>query len=96
MLQAINMKLLVAILAALGAISAYMVHEHIASERAAAAAAEAAKAVSILHQQELERKSEVDAHRREEEAELHKAEEEKQKRSSNNKATHKTWQTYIP
>jgi FtsZ-binding cell division protein ZapB len=93
MLQAINTKLLIAIFAALAAISAYLVHEHNASEKAAA---EAAKATAILRQQEAERKAEADAHRREEEAELQKAQEEKQKHSSNNKATHKTWQTYIP
>ena len=93
MLQAINTKLLIAILAALAAISTYLVHEHNVSQKAAA---EAARTAAILRQQEAERKAEADAHRQQEQAELQKAEQEKRKHSSNNKATHKTWQTYIP
>ena len=89
MLQAINMKLLIAILAAIGAIAAVLVHVHNASERAVT---EAAKTRAILEQQAVQ----ADAHRRAEQAELQKAEEEKRKHSSNNKAAHKTWQTYVP
>lgn len=93
MLQAINTKLLIAILAALGAITALLVHERNASDKAAN---EAAKTRAILQEQQIERKTEADAHRREEDAVMRKAEEEKKKNNSNYRAKSKTWQTYVP
>jgi len=93
MLQAINTKLLIAILAALGAITALLIHEHNASERAAA---DAAKTRAILQQQEAESKAEAEAHKREEDAVMRKAEEEKKKNNSNYRAKSKTWRTYVP
>ena len=93
MFQAINTKLLIAILAALGAITALLVHERNASERAAN---EAAKTRAILQQQEMERRAEADAHKREEDAVARKAEEEKKKKNSNYRAKSKTWRTYVP
>lgn len=93
MLQAINTKLLIAILAALGTITALLVHERNASEKAAN---EAAKTRAILQEQQIERKAEADAHQREEEAVIRKAEAEKKKNNSNYRAKSKTWQTYVP
>jgi Ni/Co efflux regulator RcnB len=93
MFQAINTKLLIAILAALGAITALLVHERNASERAAS---DAAKTRAILQLQEMERRAEADAHKREEDAVARKAEEEKKKNNSNYRAKSKTWRTYVP
>lgn len=88
-MSAINTKLLIAVLAALGAIGALLVHEHNDSHKAAV---EAAKAAAILEQQ----KAEADQHEREEEDLRKKVEAEKRKNNVNPGKESKTWQTYVP
>lgn len=85
----INTKLLIAILAALGAISAFLIHEHNESRKAAV---EAAKAAAVLQQQ----KALAEEHAREEEAFRKKVEAEKRKNNVNPAKESKTWQTYVP
>ena len=89
MLNALNTKLLLGILAALGAIGAFLIHEHNESQRAAA---EAAKAAAIVQQQ----KDLADEHKREEEGFRRKVEAEKRKNNVNPNKESKTWRTYVP
>jgi hypothetical protein len=88
-LSAINTKLLIAVLAALGAIGALLIHEHNESHKAAI---DAAKAAAILEQQ----KAEADQHRREEEDFRKKVGTENRKNNVNPGKQSKTWQTYVP
>jgi len=88
-LSAINTKLLIAVLAALCAIGALLIHEHNESHKAAV---EAAKAAAILEQQ----KAEADQHKREEEEFRKKVEAKRRKNNVNPGKQSKTWQTYVP
>ncbi len=82
MLHALNTKLLLAILAVLGAIGALLIRQQ---QESARAAAEAAKAAAILQQQQHETADFA-------------AKVEAQKRKKNVMPAHqsKTWQTYVP
>ena len=93
MLNAINTKLLIAILGVLSAIGTLLVMEHRASEKAAA---EAAKAAAILQEKELEQKAQETAQKREYEEFLHTIRREKQKHVNDNQDPSKTWKSYVP
>ena len=88
-MNVINTKLLIAILAGLGALGALLIHERSQSQKAAA---EAAKSAAILQQQ----KAEADEHRREGEEFRKNVEAEKRKNNVNPAKESKTWQTYVP
>ena len=87
--NAINTKILLAILAALGTIGALLVHQQHEAEKAALAAAQAA---AVLRQQQraLEEQQKRDEQFRA------RVEAEKRKHSSMPANESKTWQTYIP
>ena len=89
MLNAINTKLLLAVLAALTAIGAFLVHEHQVSERTAA---EAKKAALILEQQ----KAQTEAAQKENDDLKKTIEREHRKHANDNKNQSKTWRTYVP
>ena len=87
--SAINTKLLVAILAALGTIAALLVHQQHEAEKTAIAAAQAA--AMLRQQQDTEQK------RQKEYEELTaKVNAEKRKNSKMPANQSKTWKTYIP
>ena len=88
-MSTINTKLLIAVLATLGAIGALLIHEQNESHKAAV---EAAKAAAILEQQ----KAEADQHKREEEEFRKKVETEKRKNNVKPGKESKIWQTYVP
>jgi hypothetical protein len=89
MLKAINTKILLAILAALVAIGATLVHIHSVNQ---AAAASAAKAAALLQIQQ----DEADVARKHDE-ELKKGIIEQRKKNNVNPANgSKTWTTYLP
>lgn len=89
MLNAINTKLLIAILAALTAIGAAVVYQRNQSEKAAAAAA---KTAAILQQQQ------DDAEAQKERGEAFRKQVEQDRKQHNSAAAHegKTWKTYLP
>jgi hypothetical protein len=89
MLQAINTKLLIATLAALGIIAALLVRLHDADERAATAETKLAQA--LLQEQSLQEQQ------GKEEQEFRRQLDEARKKS-HSFAGHesKTWQTYVP
>jgi type II secretory pathway pseudopilin PulG len=93
MLNVINTKSLVAILAALGIIGTLLIRERRASEKAAS---EAAKTASILQQQELDRKTKDEAAQRENDELRRTIEREHKRHANDNKNPSKTWQTYVP
>ena len=93
MFSAINTKLLIAILAAITAIGALVVKQQHNSARAAE---QAAKAAAILQRQELERKAQEDAQKREYQEMLNTIEREHKKHANDNKHASKTWTTYVP
>jgi hypothetical protein len=82
-LNAINTKILIAVLATLGAIGALLIHQHSKSEKAAAA---------ILEQQ----KADADQHNREEEEFRKKVAAEERKNNVNPGNESKTWKSYVP
>ncbi len=82
MLNAINTKLLIAILAALSGIAALLIHQQHETQRAAN---DAAKAAAIMQQQEQE-SNDFAA----------KVEAQKRKKSVMPGHQSKTWQTYVP
>src|SRR5579875_1342986 len=89
MLNAINTKLLIAILAALAAISSAVLYQRHESAKAAAAAA---KATAILQQQQK------DAEEQKAKDEAFRKQVEHDRAGHNSAAAHegKTWNTYIP
>ncbi len=89
MLQAINTKLLIAILAALAGISAIIVHQQ---HEIQDARAQAAKATALLEQQ----KAQAEAQKQEYEAFRKRVEAERRKNSAAPTNEGKTWRTYIP
>ena len=87
--SAINTKLLVAILAALGTIAALLVHQQIEAEKTAKAAAQAA--AILKQQQDAEQKRQKDY-----EEFMAKVEAERHKDSKMPADQGKTWRTYLP
>ena len=89
MLNAVNTKILLAILAAITALGAVAIHEHAVNERTAAAAT---KAAAILQQQ----KDDSDAAKKHD-AELWQGIRKQRKTNNVNPAnSSKTWTTYVP
>jgi type II secretory pathway pseudopilin PulG len=87
--SAINTKLLVAILAALGTIAALLVHQQIEAEKTAKAAAQAA---AILKQQQEAEQKRQKAY----EEFTAKVNAEKRRNSKMPANQGKTWRTYLP
>lgn len=96
MLQAINTKIIIAVLAALGAMTALLVHERNASQRAALNAEKAAKAAQLLEEQELEHNSQRDANQKEWNQQRRVAEHEQKHHNVNNSAKDNTWVKALP
>lgn len=93
MLSAINIKLLIAVLAAVVAIGGLVLKQQ---HDSAVAAQQAAKAAAILQQQELERKAQADELKRENDELLRTVKREKDKHANDNKNASKTWTSYVP
>ncbi len=89
MLNAINTKLLIAILAALTAIGALLVRNHNVNEKAAA---DAAKAAAILQQQQKA----TDDQKKQDAEFWKKVEADKKKSHAYNGGGSKTWKSYVP
>lgn len=89
MLNSINTKLLIAILAALGAVSALLMHEHEESQKAAA---DIGTAAAVLEQQ----MAEADEHNRQDQEFRKKVEVGKRKNNVGPGKEAKTWRSYVP
>ncbi len=89
MLKAVQIKILLAILAAVTAIGGFMFHEHEINVRAAAAAA---KAAALLQQQ----RDDADAAKKHDAKTWDFVRKQRQKHNTNPANGSKPWQTYVP
>jgi len=89
MLQAINTKILLAILAAVAVIGSLVAYQETTTKQAAEASTRAAKAVE-QEQQTRQKQEQMDRDF------TAKVNERKKKQNNNATDTHKTWSTYVP